>query len=476
MRKIMNWPAFNQNAILQLLQILGSILLLISPAIINGFPLLYSDSASYIVSGQDGNIPIDRPIIYGFLITQVSLSLSLWLVVIFQALIVVLLINRLLSYFDLGRVKSFATFLVVLFLSIFTGVSNYISQVMPDIYTGVLIIAFPMLILEPDKRWRWFLFLVALSSSMMHFSNLPLTTVLSIMALVVMAIYKKRVALKKRLVVYFSILAILPWLLVPTINYLYSGKLFLNKSNHIFFTGRLIDTGCLAEFFDSVPGAQKYSLYQAKDRIPKKSWEFIWNETSPLYDGGCSENGGWSNCWREKEQEYNAMIWDVLSTRSILAKFLKASFVDWAKQIIDFDTGPLIRQGETSGFSQIIPKYFIDASCYQKSKQYNETLTFETGSLLQRWCIYTTILVLLLLMIRPFGLLKERKDELRMIVALVVTGLMANAFFCAVFSTVLYRYQGRIIWLIPLLVGSMILMLLSRKYTSQPDSPNGKKR
>ncbi|MDZ4205070.1 MAG: hypothetical protein U1C46_09660 [Bacteroidales bacterium] len=465
---------FNLSSLLYILQILVSVLLLVIPAIKNGFPLLYSDSATYIVSGQDAYVPIDRPVIYGFIIRYISLSYSLWLVVIFQALIVVLLINRLLSYFNLNRIKLFATLLVVLFLSLFTGVSNYTSQIMPDIFTGVLILAYSMLLVEPNNRWRWLLISAVLISSMMHFSNLALSTTLAIIAFITVAIYRNRFIMAKRLLMYFAILAIFPWLLAPSVNYLYSGEFYLNKSNHIFFTGRLIETGCLSEFFESVPAAQQYSLYSAKDRLPEKSWQFIWDETSPLYDGNCSETGGWSNCWREKEQEYNVMIKDVLSNSHILAKFLRVSLVDWAKQLIDFDTGHLIQQGENSGFSHIIPKYFSDAECYRTSKQYHETLAFETGSLVQRWCIYISFSLLLLYMIRPFWIEKEWTEKFRMLFAMVVVGFISNAVFCAVLSTVLNRYQGRIIWLLPLLLSVVMLLFLREKYLLWADRSNRK--
>src|SRR5207247_6774608 len=52
----------------------------------NGYPVLFSDSGTYIHSGFDGFVPWDRPIAYGLFIKYVSLQKSLWLVVYFQAL------------------------------------------------------------------------------------------------------------------------------------------------------------------------------------------------------------------------------------------------------------------------------------------------------------------------------------------------------------------------------------------------------
>src|SRR5665648_926505 len=78
--------------ILKALLIIGSILALLLPALQNGFPLFYSDSATYIISGFDKFVPISRPMLYCFMVRHISLSFSLWLVLVFQAAITVGLI------------------------------------------------------------------------------------------------------------------------------------------------------------------------------------------------------------------------------------------------------------------------------------------------------------------------------------------------------------------------------------------------
>ncbi|MEZ4979591.1 MAG: hypothetical protein R2772_09875 [Chitinophagales bacterium] len=62
-------------------------LLLLFPAFYNGYPLVYSDTGTYIQSGMEMLIPNDRPIFYGLFIRIFSLGFSLWLVIYIQALI-----------------------------------------------------------------------------------------------------------------------------------------------------------------------------------------------------------------------------------------------------------------------------------------------------------------------------------------------------------------------------------------------------
>ena len=67
-------------------------------AFYNGFPIVYSDTSTYIASGLEFETPFDRPITYGLFIALFSLhGSSLWLVVFAQAIILAYLIFLLVS-------------------------------------------------------------------------------------------------------------------------------------------------------------------------------------------------------------------------------------------------------------------------------------------------------------------------------------------------------------------------------------------
>jgi hypothetical protein len=49
-------------------------------AIYNGYPLVYSDTSTYLASGFELQTPVDRPITYGLFIRLTSLNgFSLWI-------------------------------------------------------------------------------------------------------------------------------------------------------------------------------------------------------------------------------------------------------------------------------------------------------------------------------------------------------------------------------------------------------------
>ena len=102
--------------------LLGS-LIAVSAGVYNGFPLVTSDSGTYINSAINYTVPADRPIVYGLFIRVTSLNFSLWLVIFFQGLLLTWLLLRYVSAFA-PRVRSgFGRLLVVALTAWLTGLS-----------------------------------------------------------------------------------------------------------------------------------------------------------------------------------------------------------------------------------------------------------------------------------------------------------------------------------------------------------------
>src|SRR5829696_8859661 len=75
--------------VLNLFLFVLTIFFLILPALQNGYPLTYSDTGTYIYSGYEKFVPIDRPVGYGLFIYFFSqLINSLWTIIILQAVFI----------------------------------------------------------------------------------------------------------------------------------------------------------------------------------------------------------------------------------------------------------------------------------------------------------------------------------------------------------------------------------------------------
>lgn len=58
----------NQTLIAKITWVIVLLFVLMIPCIYNAFPLVTSDSGTYIASGIQGWVPIDRPLFYGLFV------------------------------------------------------------------------------------------------------------------------------------------------------------------------------------------------------------------------------------------------------------------------------------------------------------------------------------------------------------------------------------------------------------------------
>src|SRR6266496_1010612 len=117
-----------------ILSILFGSIILCYWAFMNRYPLVYNDTGTYIGSGFENYYPVDRPIFYGFFIRHISLHASLFLVVFAQGLVLSFLIHLLFREFAYARYILWSQATIIL-LTLFTGVSFHVSQLIPDIFT-----------------------------------------------------------------------------------------------------------------------------------------------------------------------------------------------------------------------------------------------------------------------------------------------------------------------------------------------------
>jgi hypothetical protein len=140
---------------------LGALILMID-AFYNGFPIVYSDSSTYIASGFSFEMPMDRPITYSLLLRLFSLNgISLWLVIFFQSLLTSFLIFSITKIFVKKEVYLKYGLLCIILLALFTGLSWTTSQILADIFTSIALLSSILLILnEQKKAMRIFLYIV----------------------------------------------------------------------------------------------------------------------------------------------------------------------------------------------------------------------------------------------------------------------------------------------------------------------------
>lgn len=430
---------------------------LIWPALKNGYPFVQPDTGTYIAAGYGNELPIDRPIFYSFFVRHISLSHSLWFVIIIQSFIVSYIIHMVVKRF-LNRSYWTYTAFIVFILSLTTGLSNYTSQIMPDIYSAITIIGIALILTSKKlKKYDSILIIILIFSTVTHFSNLIITSIILTTALV--TFFFKLISFHKLL----KALAIVStsFFLILIVNYSYSNKFEISKSGNIFLLARLTEIGVVEEFLEDNCTHKEYIFCKQNKQLPKTAIEFLWNKNdSPLYNQECLAKD-WRLCWLNKNEEIGFLIKDLFKNSYYRNKIFKTYFFDFFKQLIDFNIGKLIpNKIESPTHNWIKFKFKNELSQFENSKQYSEILYFKTMSKIQ------LILVALSLIIITYYLTFSKKHKLNKtqlsFIIFVLVGIIGNALTSSIFSTVESRYQSRVIWIIPLVA----IVLIIKHYQS----------
>ena len=418
-------------------------------AFYNGFPIVYSDTSTYIASGLEFETPFDRPITYGLFIALFSLhGSSLWLVVFAQAIILAYLIFLLVSLVT-GK-KTFLKWglLCIIFLSVCTSVSWTVCQLMPDIFTPIALLCIALILSGKFKQGTLIvLYLLFFLSVAMHISHLVL------FALILLTLFLLRKFILPTLQYPKAKQLMIPLALFIPASILTMGSA-LSKSKHVFFMGALVEHGIAKSYLDDNCPTKPYKLCAYKDSLPAEAYQFIWDEKSPFY-----KIGG----WKETKAEFNEIIYGTLTKPKYIAMHLKASAKATLQQLGRFAIGD--GNGSFAAGTVLygrIQKYFPhDLSYYAASRQnrsqLNEMPFF--NNLFFIVCI-ASLLAFIFMLVKFSG---EISGDFKLIAVLFFIGILLNAWDCATFANAINRLGCKMIWLIPFIAILFIFKIQATK-------------
>ena len=144
-------PGAPQSQFLSPLPILLSAILLLWPALLNGYPIVFDDTGTYLSQAVHRYLGWDRPVFYSLFLFPLHLTLTTWPAIAAQALLAAYtlhLVRRVLlpaiSPWWLppfvGHARPSAT-----------ALPWFAAQLMPDIFTPLLILALALLLFAPER-------------------------------------------------------------------------------------------------------------------------------------------------------------------------------------------------------------------------------------------------------------------------------------------------------------------------------------
>ncbi len=426
---------------------LASSVILSAPAFYNGYPLVESDTGTYVESAFTLKVPPDRAVGYSLFLWVASLRRSLWLVVLVQAFLVFLLLSRVLRMFS-GVASPSRALGVAMLLALTTVLPWYTSQVMPDIFIGIGVLVVALIATERETSWPWraayaTLFILATLS---HFSHL---LVLTGMVPVVAAIRLWRPASVARTnVIALATLAGLSWLTLPAVNWILTGQPFVSASTHVFMSARLYRAGLLTRFLRDHCGGQTWVFCAVKDEPVRDEGYYIWHNDGPLRRlGGFTAN----------QEELRMLVRDTI--RAYPLEVARDAAAQFAHQLVlfRFDYLRSFASWPDAYVNLIVKQRFpAEFNRYIGTRQYLGDLPLRAVTTVNT---VTVIISALLILVTVAGLAAPR---IQVFILLALAGVVLNAAVCATLSLAHPRYQARVIWVVPLLAAAVALCRAER--------------
>ena len=428
---------------LALLAVLAGAPFLVWPAWLNGYPLVFIDTVSYLMHTTVPEVPWDKTQAYGPFLHLFHWERSLWAPLLAQGLIASHLI-WLLQGAVRGRANPGWHVLVCAGLGLLTSAPWFLATLMPDALTGLLpiclyLLAFGRLTLG-QTLWVGSLAVLSLAA---HLSHLPVALALLVLTLVF--------SWRPGPVLRASVPVVLAVLLLCTANAIAFGRFTPSPHGSAFLLARLQADGPAAALLrDRCPEAG-WHLCAFTDRLPIGSDEFLWDETSPLNreaDGTLRRMGGMRGA-----EEARAIIGETLAAYpgQVAAAALRNGLAQLGKMQVGDTLVPdhLAASARRDIEGQFPPEELaqFDAAAQMRG---------ELPALAAPWLLpHVPVLLASLGGALWLGWRAARaRDWARLaLLAFALGALTANAAAAGALSKPHDRYQARIVWLLPLAVG-----------------------
>ncbi len=414
-------------------------LLLAWPALLNGFPIVFSDTHAFLVMGGEPQMVWDKPFIYGPVLRLLHLNFSLWLPLAVQVAVVSHLLWLVRGAFA-APTAGFHLGLCTA-LSVVSAAPWFASLLMPDILApvavlGLFVLGFSAALSRGQRIWLVALAGVAIGS---HLAYLPLAAVVTGLALVLGG---------RRIVVVPLVVALAVLLGSNAIGH---GRFGISPYGSVFALARLISDGPAQRVLDLHCPYAGWRMCDWRGRFPADSDLFLWDGQGPVWSGP----GGPQGLAAEASEIVKATLW-----QEPLA-VLRAAMGNAVEQLGRVRLGDTLgndwlEESITGSFEAYFP--VAEMARFRAGRQLGDRLR-EIASPLNP--IHIAVLVVgagfsLAIAWRLRGRIEGR------FAILVLAGLLTNAAVSGALSRPHDRYQARIAWLVllpPLLMPRLLMPL-----------------
>ena len=458
--RLMNNPASAPRVLTHVGAILFAAIVLAWPAYYNRYPLLYPDSISYMGDGSNVARALlhrefsdyygFRSLIYSLGILPLHGHVTPWPIVAFNALLTSYVLWLLLrSLFPERTVLRFLV--VVLALSLFTGLGWLVGWVMPDLLGPLLYLSMFVLVFAGETLClseRGALGTIAWWGMVAHASHLLLAIGLCPVLAAVLLLQKRGLRQSLRAVRPLAVILVVAVVSQVGLNWYLDDKPSLMGNRPPFLLARVLADGPGKWYVQKHCGVAPVGSCDQLKLVTDDAEDFLWGEH------------GWVNASDDEQHAWNREELPVVlgALRDYPLQELRIAAAHFWEQLLtyavaSYDANAWIAES----IDVVLPG---KSAAYQRSRQAHNQLNEDFFSMVQDWALYVSLLLIVLWAIFGRRLWTPRLAALSVLILYV---LLANAAVTGNFSNVEDRYQARVIWLVPLLALLFLLTWLGRK-------------
>jgi hypothetical protein len=436
-----------------LIQLMITTLLFSIPSLYNRFPLVFSDSGTYLVTLFDSCVPLDRPFGYGFLMRIMTGKLSIWPVIVFQNLIATILIWKVLSRFFNGKMLVLIHMLTCLILLVSSSLVWYSNQIMPDVITPYMILVL-YLFFTSKSRFKGLYLITLVLFLITHFSHFPIF-IFSVITITGLHLFFKIESVKHLLlkVVALAFVFIVGVFTLFYQSYINDKGFVFSHSSNVFLTGRICETGLLKKYLEEKCSENTNLLCPYKDQLSNSSSDLIWNEGSAINtiaQNYCVEQSIINPTFEQKWNYLNndllkPIVKDVLTTPKYMIQFIYFGIRDSFIQFFQVNLGSGL-----SAYGKDSPPYWpirdhlaVELPLYLTAVQSTTKFNFDALNIVN----YIALLISMC-SIWYIWFIGKMHTHVKILVVFLILCIYWNALFTAAFGNIYDRLQARVSWLL----------------------------
>jgi hypothetical protein len=434
------------------------VLILIAPAIWNGFPLLQYDTGGYLSPWFEGKLEINRSVPYGLLLVAGRLA-DFWPVLIVQSALTVWVLGLTLRVHGLER-RPFLLLGMVAALSVLTTLPFLTAILLTDIFAGLGVLALYLLLMRDDalrRRERIALIVLIAVSAATHSGTMVMLLGLIALAVPVWLIDCARIPYARLLRAMSALL--LATAMVVAANGAVTGKYAWTPGGYALSFGRMLEDGIVKRYLDDHCPDETFRLCPYKDKLPPDADDFFWGEG--VFDTLGRFDGMRDEMKRIALASFADYPW--LQIKSVIGQT--------AKQVVSVESGAGVVNWIWNTYSQIEAHVPYAAPAMKAARQQRGQISFTAINNVQ---VPVAWFAMALLPVIAFvGLRRTQLTDIGELAAAMTLAILVNAGVFGALATAHSRYGARIAWLAVFAVALALARVYKRRAAALPTPSHG---